>query len=586
MKKIILTILLLIILLSAQDKYWIYFSDKGLYTAQDTVAAIEKTENILTERCLTRRAKVLSIDRIVDWQDIPVCVDYIEQVKFTGAKIVHISRWLNAVSVYANPDILSKIADFPFIQKIDIVQKFHRKFMTEDTTDYSGEAIYGMTKNQLAFMNIPPLHQMGVFGDGVLLCITDTGFNLDHIAFTHCNVEATYDFVSGDSIVDVQEGDNDGIVSHGTKCWSEIGGRVDSLYWGAAPNTSFLLARTEDIDTEWIIEEDNWAAAAEWADSLGADIMSVSLGYYDWYTSDDMDGDTPVITAAADRAVYLGIAVFTAAGNSGGGGYRTLVTPGDGDSVITVGACDGNGNLAGFSSRGPTADGRIKPDILAHGVGTICANGMDDSTFSSASGTSMATPMAAGIGALLLSLRTSLTPMDLLDILRKTADNFISPDSAYGWGIIDARAAAAYPFRDSSFIYFERGWNIIALPVDTVLLADILPTIPYVYSFDGSTFVSVDTLQPGIGYFAFFTVDTFAILTGRPIIDLNIVLHRGWNLIGGLSRTTFTTELETLPLTDKFFITENEGYNLSCGLIPSRGGWFYATYDHTAHLVE
>ncbi len=585
MKKVIFTILLFLSFLFAQEKYWIYFSDKGLRTEQDTIIALEKTEKVLTNRCIFRRAKVLPPNKIVDWKDIPLCKYYIQRVESAGAKIVHISRWLNAVSVRANPDVLSKIADFPFVEKIDIVRKFHRKFIPEDTTEYSAEAIYGMSKEQLSFMDIPPLHKMGVFGDGVLLCITDTGFNRHHIAITHCDVEASYDFVSDDTVVDFQDGDDPAIVSHGTRCWSEIGGRVDSLYWGAAPNTSFLLARTEDIDTEWTVEEDNWAAAAEWADSLGADIISVSLGYYDWYSPDDMDGDTPVITAAADRAAYLGIAVFTASGNSGPS-HQTLVAPGDGDSVITVGACDGKGNLASFSSRGPTADGRTKPDILAHGVGTVCADGMHDSLFSPSSGTSMATPMAAGVGALLLSLRQSLTPMDLLHILRETADNCISPNADYGWGIINARAAAAYPFNDSSFVYFERGWNIIALPVDTAIPANILPTNPTVYSFEGSTFMSVDTLTPGEGYFAFFTDDTFAILFGRPITELDIELRRGWNLIGGLSRTIFTTELEISPLTDKFFISKNDCYDLSKGLIPSRGGWFYATYDHSVHLVE
>ncbi|RKZ32833.1 hypothetical protein DRQ33_05205, partial [bacterium] len=553
MSKYLLTLILIFGIVYGDSKYWVFFEDKGLQSAQDSIQALQNTKRMLTDRALKRRAKVLPKNSLVDWKDIPVCHRYVQEIQSLGIEIVHTSRWFNAVSVRGEPEQLSQIASLSYVDKIVPVKSFRRKFIPVVEETYVDDEIYGISKQQLSFMNVPPVHNMGIYGDGVLLCITDTGFNLEHIALAHCEVASQFDFVSNDSIVSWEEGDHERIESHGTKCWSEIGGKLDSIYWGVAPNSSFLLARTEDIDTEWVIEEDNWVSAAEWADSLGADIISVSLGYYYWYSPEDFDGDTPIITAAADRAAYLGIAVFSAAGNNGSGGvYRTIIAPGDGDSVITVGACNQYGQLAGFSSRGPTADGRIKPDILAHGVGTMCADG--DSGFTPASGTSMATPMAAGLAALILQIKPSLTPIQLRHILTITATNCILPDSAEGWGIADARAAAAYPLDDSSWIFFHRGWNIFANPVNNPISIDELPVEPFAYAFWESVFVETDTIIPGKGYFVYSSSDTFAIIQGEPITELDIQLTRGWNLLGGLSRRTFTYELETAPITDKFFI--------------------------------
>ncbi len=573
-----------------RGKYWVFFTDKGLHSHQDTTKALEEVKKILTPRALRRRAKVLPADSIVDWRDIPVNPDYLRQVEETGAQIVHITRWFNGVSVYADSQQILRIGKFPFVSEIRPVAVRRTKIGKSTTIEFiptPSDALYGLAAEQLHSMDIPPIHKMGIFGDGVLVCITDTGFNLEHSAVRHCDIVGVYDFVDGDSVVDLQPGDNPAIVSHGTKCWSEIGGRVDSLYWGAAPEASFLLARTEDLDTEWVGEEDNWVAAAEWAESLGVDVISVSLGYFGWYTADDLDGDTPIITAAADRAAMLGVAVFVAAGNSGTSGYRTLTAPGDGDSVITVGACDSRLTLASFSSRGPTADGRLKPDVIAHGVGTICANGMSDSTFGGSSGTSMATPMAAGIGTLILSAKRSLSPMQLLHCLRMTADQAITPDSARGWGAVDAAAAIAYPENDTSFVYLHANWNLFALPVDTIIPTTAIPGLTTAFSFlpDSMTFVPVDSLRPGTGYFIHIERDTFAVLVGRPITELTINLRRGWNLIGGLSRRTFVIELDKYPIAD-FFIYTPKGYALAPSLTPSRAGWFWARKDTTITLRE
>jgi len=559
-------------------KYWIFFTDKDLHSAQDTTAALKNAEARLTGRSLARRAKSLSQDALVDWYDIPVSKNYIKSIEAYGVQIIHKSRWLNAVSIRANSAAIDKLVQLPFVKRISLVAVQRSPFRTTETPDY------GLTERQLEISNIPALHRIKTFGYGVLLCITDTGFKFSHIATENAEVVAQYDFVCNDSIVDLEEGDNPSVISHGTRVWSEIAGRIPGTYWGVAPEASFLLARTEDVDSEWVGEEDNWAAAAEWADSIGADIISVSLGYYSWYTYDQMNGDSAIITIAADRAAYLGIAVFTAAGNSGG--YRTLVAPGDGDSVITVGACDSYGTICGFASKGPTADGRLKPDIVTHGAGTYVADPYSDSLFYSCSGTSMATPIAAGIGALILQLRPSMTPMDLLNVLKMTANNTTTPDSAQGWGIIDACAAVAYPFNDTSIIILEAGWNIVALSVDSAIATDALPIVSPAYAYDDSIYIEVDTLIPGKGYFVLSLVDTFFTISGETIDDIEFEIAQGWNLIGGLSRRTFVTEIDEFPITPEFFMVSNNTYFISKSLIPGQGGWFFSLTDRTVHLLE
>ncbi len=581
--KVLFALTLLASAASGRGKYWVFFADKHLLSRADSVSALARFRQALTDRCLRRRAKVLPPERLVDWRDLPVWEGYVRAVEQMGAKIIHTTRWFNGVSVVAEDSVIAEIRRLPFVKDVRAVALGRREPepIPEDTA-------YGLSAKQLWVENIPPLHAAGFDGDGVLVCITDTGFNPDHIAFAGADVVATWDFVSGDSVVDWQEGDPAGVPSHGSFCWSLLGGKVDGVMCGVAPGASFLLARTEDIGSETPAEEDNWVAAMEWADSLGADVISVSLGYSDWYLPSDMDGDTPVITAAADRAAYLGIAVFAAAGNSGATGYGTLTAPGDGDSVVTVGACDEEGFRAAFSSRGPTADGRTKPDILALGVTAYGADGMSDDGFRYGSGTSAATPIAAGVGALLLQIKPSLDPIALRRSLRMTASNPTAPNNDIGWGIIDAKAAAAYPANDTAVLILEAGWNLIALPVADTVPAEALPIIPPVYTFSCSTFVPVDTLVPGVGYFVLCPTDTFAVLCGNPITELEIHLRRGWNLVGGLSRRTFADELGAGSAVPHLF-----GYSASLGgyfpdksAPPGCGRWVFSEEETTLMLSE
>jgi hypothetical protein len=296
-------------------------------------------------------------------------------------------------------------------------------------------------------LRLRPLTDAGVDGTGVRVAIFDGGFDTQNPAFTGITVTAQYDFVFGDTIVRNDTNDVATAHSHGTAVWSLFAGDVPGRLHGVARGASYLLAKTEDVRSEMRVEEDNYVAALEWADSIGVDIVSSSLAYLNFdngfsYTPSQLNGDVAVTTVAADLAAQRGILVVTAAGNSGPG-TRTIWTPADGDSVLAVGAEDSLGNLASFSSRGPTADGRIKPDFTAPGVDICVATGAG--AVRRLNGTSFATPLLAASAALVKQVHPAMTPMEMRAAFRRWAANRSAPDSLRGWGRPDVTAAAIFP---------------------------------------------------------------------------------------------------------------------------------------------
>ncbi|MBI3872139.1 MAG: S8 family peptidase, partial [candidate division Zixibacteria bacterium] len=268
----------------------------------------------------------------------------------------------------------------------------------------------------------------------------DTGFSLDIDAFVHLHLIATRDFINGDD--DVGDGDS-AQMSHGTMTLSTCGGLAPGNLIGVAPGAEYVLAKTEILIKEIRVEEDYWVAGLEWADSMGCDLVSSSLGYTDWHTNpSDYDGNTAPATIAADLAAARGLLVVNAAGNGGCDPlHPSLVIPADGDSVLTVGASDFHGAIAGFSSCGPTFDGRIKPDVVAPGVNVRVAHPRSGQ-YGSGSGTSFATPLVTGVCALLLQKNPSTSPYALIQTLRETATRADTPAIPYGWGLIQAAEAA------------------------------------------------------------------------------------------------------------------------------------------------
>jgi len=443
-------------------KVWIYFTDKQLFQHSKVRSSLKKATQNLTTRALHRRAKVLPPDRLVDFKDLSVPVNYIQKIIKTGVKHLATRRWLNAISVLASPAQIKTIEKLDFVCQLKLVKGFKRTKIIAGNTQNSfykpqppssqTDINYGESYEQLQQINVPVLHQLGYNGKKVLVCMMDTGFRKDHEIFQSVNLIAERDFIFDDNDTQTDPDDpNDSSDNHGTVTWSTLGGYKDGELIGPAFGADFLLAKTEDSRSETPIEEDYWVEGIEWADSLGAQIISCSLGYLDWYTYADMDGNTAVTTIAADRAAKLGIIVVTANGNERNNSWGHVIAPADGDSVIAVGAVKADGTYANFTSPGPTSDGRIKPEICARGVSTYCASRYQKDSYTHANGTSLSTPLAAGVAALLLEIHPEWTAMQVREALMSTASNSNTPDNDYGWGIIDALAASQFTFSKISF---------------------------------------------------------------------------------------------------------------------------------------
>jgi subtilisin family serine protease len=431
------------------QRTWFFFHDKGPVSLQK--AAIEQAASSLSEKALLRRARVKRATALVDETDLPVYPAYLEQLADLGIQPVVISRWLNGVSAVATPAQIAAAGELDCIARIQPVLRGHKPLPAAEPILLkpagSGDKPldYGFSREQNEQVQIPAVHQRGYYGQGVCIAVFDTGFRLNHEAFDSLQIIAKHDFIQDDDVVDNEAGERSDQNSHGTMVLSIIAANRPGSLIGGAPRATFILAKTEDVSQEVQAEEDHWIAAAEWAEKLGADIFSTSLGYIDWYTIDEMDGDTAPITRAADLAAGKGVVVLVSAGNEGNDIWRYISAPADGDSVIAVGAVDSKGSVAPFSSRGPTADGRIKPDVMAQGISVACVSvplsTEKGSSYSRVSGTSAACPIAASCAALILCANPDLTPMEILDAMRRTATRSQTPDVDYGWGVVQTLAA-------------------------------------------------------------------------------------------------------------------------------------------------
>jgi len=415
----------------------------------------------VSEKSLKRRAKVLSEEKLLSATDLPVNQNYVEQIQSLGFQLKQKTKWFNGISGWVTKTELLQIANLPFVKQLDIVYRFKQDDFNEESMNDNSELPdqnllkpgevhsynYGESLTQLNQITVPQVHDLGYTGNGVTICLMDAGFDrwTTHQVFDSMNVIATWDFVNGDS--DVENGSDMGEGSHGCATLSLIGGFYQGQLIGPAFGADFILAKTENTDSETPIEEDNWIAALEWADSIGVDLTSTSLGYigfdppYQSYTWMDMDGNTCRITNGADYAVSLGIFVVNSAGNEGYDVHNTLGAPADGDSVIAAGAVNSSGSRSGFSSVGPTIDGRIKPDLMAMGSNNYHACNWDNVCYGNGGGTSYSCPLIAGAAALLLQVDPSLTPMELSSLLKNTASQSGNPDNLYGWGIINTYSA-------------------------------------------------------------------------------------------------------------------------------------------------
>ena len=434
---------------------WVFFSHKprSLALANDRFSVTEAAR----ER--RQRRGSLTAEELREL-DLSVSLDFLLHIRETGAKVRRVSRWLNAVSVEATPEQLLAIADLSFVKSIQPLRRTGLPPLPPETgppelNKSSGAGNthldYGPSLAQSALIKVPKVHEMGYSGKGITVLMLDTGFYQGHVAVDPARILAQYDFLFDDgntedeNIADTTSFGNQ--QNHGTYTYSALGGYAPGALIGPGFEVEYLLAKTESYLNEDRSEEDNYVAGLEWGAGLGAHIVSSSLGYLDWYTFDSLDGQTAVTTRAVRIATRLGLVVVTAAGNARNdpawwGGH--IIAPADADSILAVGAVDGNGFLASFSSLGPTFDGRIKPDVTALGVGVFAASAAGPTTYKYVGGTSLSTPLVAGSVALLLQAHPDWKPADVWNALRFTASQSGAPDNAQGWGIIDVSAAINY----------------------------------------------------------------------------------------------------------------------------------------------
>ena len=464
MKKFAILFLLIFSAISySQTKYLIYFKDKGIKKTQalsKASAFYTEAVNSLSQRSIERRKKSMG-NNFITYEDIPINKDYLQELTKSGVKIVNKLKWFNAVSAYLSDQQKDNILKSSFIEKIEPVKTLvYKRVKAESQINkpplYKSTGAYGLdygpSFTQDNLIDIPKVQSKGLDGNGVVIGLLDSGFRWKvQEALSSRKVIAEYDFVFHDSVTANQPGDVSDQDWHGTGVFSIIGGFKEGQIIGPAYNASYILAKTENIASETHVEEDNYASALIWMDSIGVDITSSSLGYSQFddstysYTYQDMDGKTTIVTKAAELAFDRGILTMTSAGNEGLYTWHYITAPADGINTIAVGAVDQNNAVAGFSSRGPTYDGRIKPDIVAQGVNVYHADFFSPTGYNSGEGTSYSCPLAAGSAALLLSAWPYLTNVQARDILIKTAGNYLTPNNDRGYGLVSASRAVSYP---------------------------------------------------------------------------------------------------------------------------------------------
>ena len=470
-------------------KVWVLFADKGFSTASDQRRAIDQYQSQMSNRAKYRRELRAHLRR-PDFTDLPIESRYIEAVLQLGGKLRSKSRWLNGVGLEATTQEIREIARLSFVRAVDPIHQ-HTMFFEVPTSDsfspsapsFAKVLDYGNAKTQITQIQADFLHQENFFGENIVIGLLDTGFNLEHTALERVDVIAQHDFINDDvntaDEVDQDDPDQD---NHGSVVLGILAGDAPGQLIGVAPRARYLLGKTESVSQNGVvferqIEEDWWVEGLEWLEEMGADVVSSSLGYFDWYRFADLDGKTSKVTIAANLAVQKGMPVVIAAGNLGAqpisdafGLPGRITPPADGFDVLAIGAVDRDGQVLPFSSRGPTFDGRIKPDLMAMGAGVTSINTTTREGFSSDHlGTSSATPLAAGAVALLMEAFPLATVQDIVNTLRMTASQSDKPDNIAGYGVI--RARAAYDRLLDQF-----GHTGLPKPVAVQPVSDLLPT--------------------------------------------------------------------------------------------------------------
>ena len=505
MKQILLLILFfsLTFSITAQTKYFIYFKDKGISEATGLAKSSQlykSAEERLSEKSRERRAKVLGRENIVTYKDIPIRQSYKENIEKLGIKIRRSLNWLNAVSCYLTDDELRLVRDLEYVERVEPVRALSSKASKSENVG-SGSSInnsttsldYGNSYMQMNLSEVPAVHDLGIAGEGVIIGFIDSGFNWKHHAsISELNVLYEYDFVYDDDDTGDDGKDSSSVQNvHGTQTLAVACGYEPEFIVGPAYKADVMLGKTEYLVDELNSEEDDFAAAVEQMENRGVDIITTSLGYLIFdsdqfsYTHDDMDGKTSISTIAFETAAQLGVLTITSSGNEGeystSRPYGGITAPADGFLTIAVGNVTSSNIVTSLSSRGPTADGRIKPELCALGT-SVYSVGRDSATFRWVDGTSYSAPIVAGIAGQLYSAFPHLTNRQARQILMESGDNVEMPNNDRGWGLLSARKAVTYPNLED----IGTGFRIHKIFIDTLGVNS--ETIRINYSINGDAF--------------------------------------------------------------------------------------------------
>ncbi len=437
----------------APGKYYVQFTDKN-----NSPYSLNHPEDFLSQRAIDRRARQ---NIGYNETDLPVNPQYRAGVAATGAQIINAVKWMNGVLVATtDQSVIDSINALPYVASTRSVSgaaaNGDKPFFDKESAGPENKPDnmvlnreadvydYGYAEGQINLINGIPLHDAGFRGEGMVIAVLDAGFD-------YVDVDMLFDSLRNDGRIlgtkdFVTPGGNVYMAHyHGRMVLSTMAANIPGLMIGTAPEASYWLLRSENANQEYVAEEYNWVSAAAFADSVGADVINSSLGYTEFddpaqnHTYADMDGNTTVITRGADMAAAKGILVVNSAGNSAGSPWQYIGAPADGDSVFSIGAVDNNGTYAPFSSTGPTADGRIKPNVAATGWGTAVSDGANGVTFGS--GTSFSSPIIAGMSACLWQAMPEKTNMEIQQAIMQSASQYTNPDTLLGYGIPNYQSA-------------------------------------------------------------------------------------------------------------------------------------------------
>jgi hypothetical protein len=459
MSKVTILLLIFSTTIHAQtltNRYFVSFKDKA-----NSPFSISNPSQFLSQKSINRRSKE---NFITIEEDLPVNQTYVQQVKATGAEVYFTSRWLNGLLIQTSPSIASLVSNLSFVSNVELVgwgSRLNARLKATKKSEQVEVATSLQNLPQMKMIGLDKMHNEGFYGEGIDVAIFDAGF-------IGVNTQAAFQPIyqqgrlKGAFNYVINSTDVYSAASHGAWVMSIMSGNLAS-YLGGVPNANFYLYQTEDVDSEYRVEEYNWLFAAEKADSAGVDVINSSVGYSDFddpsmsYIYKDLDGKTSVVARAAHKAFERGIVIVNSAGNEGSGYWKYIVTPADAAGVISCGAVDSLGVRASFSSIGPSSDGRIKPDVSAMGVYTLVID--TDGIVKMGNGTSFSSPLVACLAAGLRQVFPNASAAEIYSRVINSASQANHPDDFLGYGIPDFEGAKTITDFDSDFVIYPNPTN-------------------------------------------------------------------------------------------------------------------------------